>query len=497
MRVRLALRSTLGRGLRGNASHMKFVDLFAGIGGFHQALAGLGHECVFASELDEELRAAYVKNFTDMPRGAVVGDIRESIGRVPDHDILCAGFPCQPFSKSGEQRGMLDKTRGTLFHELLKIIKTKAPRFVILENVGNFSRHDGGNTWKIVRESLENLDYYVQGTEHVTPVRVTDWRDRGGPNGTKQATTNGHKPARGTGLISPHHFGYPQHRERFFIVASKAPLPDPAFPVGNRKCVTDLSKVVLTKREIGAEWSAVQLSAQQRSCIDHWNELLQALPADIEPPSFPLWGDELNASYPFEERTPWGSSMKVLWDCVPGEFHADANREELLSGLPSYAREQVNQFRGWKIEFIRNNRAWWKSAKRHLPAGWAQGLGEFPPSLRKLEWNVKGGERDIWRYVLQFRPSGLRVRRYTSCPALVAMTTTQIPVLGPERRFITKTEGLLLQGFPPRHVLPASRDNAFRALGNAVHVGVARRIAAHLLGAVGSEREPCRRSSIA
>ena len=108
-------------------------------------------------------------------------------------------------------------------------------------------------------------------------------------------------------------------------------------------------------------------------------------------------------------------------------------------------------------------------------------MRSFAPSLRKLEWNCQGEERDLWKCVLQFRPSGLRAKRYTSCPALIAMTTTQVPILGPKRRFITRVEGLRLQGFPDRHALPKARERAFQALGNAVHVGVVRAIARRLM----------------
>jgi DNA (cytosine-5)-methyltransferase 1 len=105
---------------------MRFVDLFAGLGGFHVALKGLGHECVFASEVDVELRGLYSLNFPDTASKAV-GDIRKHRDEVPAHDILCAGFPCQPFSKSGYQRGMDDQIHGTLFHEIIKILEKHKP----------------------------------------------------------------------------------------------------------------------------------------------------------------------------------------------------------------------------------------------------------------------------------------------------------------------------------------------------------------------------------
>ena len=105
---------------------LRFIDLFAGMGGFHRALTALGHECVFASEIDDEMRALYLKNFPTM-KDRVFGDIRQAKDKVPTHEILCAGFPCQPFSKSGAQLGTSDETRGTLFHESLEILKIKMP----------------------------------------------------------------------------------------------------------------------------------------------------------------------------------------------------------------------------------------------------------------------------------------------------------------------------------------------------------------------------------
>ena len=140
---------------------MRFVDLFTGLGGFRLVLERLEHECVFASEIDIELQEVYNRNFSEGP--AVHGDIRQSKDHVPPHDILCAGFPCQPFSKSGTQAGLKDKTSGTLFHEILEILRAHKPTYVILENVGNFERHDEGRTWRIVKTSLERLGYDVKG----------------------------------------------------------------------------------------------------------------------------------------------------------------------------------------------------------------------------------------------------------------------------------------------------------------------------------------------
>src|SRR5262245_7646476 len=143
---------------------MRFVDLFAGLGGFHKALSALGHECVFASEIDEELRDLYRRNFRSSKR-RIFGDIRQFKEKVTRHDILFACFPCQPVSKSDAQAGVKDKTRGTLFHDILDILRVRRPKYVLLENVGNFERHDSGRTWQIVKQSLESLHYHVRGTE--------------------------------------------------------------------------------------------------------------------------------------------------------------------------------------------------------------------------------------------------------------------------------------------------------------------------------------------
>jgi DNA (cytosine-5)-methyltransferase 1 len=240
------------------------------------------------------------------------------------------------------------------------------------------------------------------------------------------------------------------------------------------------------------------LTDQQQACIVHWNELLRALPPTLALPPVPIWGDECGACYPFHDRTPWACSAAKLRKLVPpGPLGRRAGKDDLLELLPNYARTEEPKFPDWKVRFIRHNRNWWAEAREHLSAGWEERLKEFPPSLRKLEFNVRGAERDLWRHVLQFRPSGLRAKRYVSAPALVAMTESQVPILGPERRFLTRVEGLRLQGFPDSHELPEKRNEAFTALGNAVHVGVVRIIAAHLLktahGDCGTDPVPSRR----
>ena len=120
---------------------LTFIDLFAGLGGFHIALESLGCKCVFTSELKEDLQKLYKINFPDAPR--IEGDITKvDLTTIPHHDILCAGFPCQPFSQAGKRQGFLDKGRGNMFDYICAIIEERGklndkPRFLLLENVSN------------------------------------------------------------------------------------------------------------------------------------------------------------------------------------------------------------------------------------------------------------------------------------------------------------------------------------------------------------------------
>lgn len=162
----------------------KFIDLFAGIGGFRIALQNVGGKCVFTSEWDLSAKITYKANFGEVPFGDITKDYTKNY--IPDNfDVLCAGFPCQAFSIAGYQKGFHD-TRGTLFFDLEKIIESKRPKVVFLENVKNLVSHDKGNTFKIILEILEEKLGYKTYTKV---------------------------------LNSATHANVPQNRERIFIVA--------------------------------------------------------------------------------------------------------------------------------------------------------------------------------------------------------------------------------------------------------------------------------------
>lgn len=135
--------------------NMSFIDLFAGLGGFRISLESLGAHCVYSNEWDKYAQEVYYDNFGDVPEGDITLVDENSI---PDHDILCAGFPCQAFSISGKQRGFED-SRGTLFFDVARIIKCKKPKIVFMENVKNFTYHDNGRTLEVVENTMNELGY--------------------------------------------------------------------------------------------------------------------------------------------------------------------------------------------------------------------------------------------------------------------------------------------------------------------------------------------------
>lgn len=156
------------------ANNLKFIDLFAGIGGFHLALSNLGAECVFASEKDKFARQTYEKNF-DTTNIDFNDDIRKITGeQIPDHDILCAGFPCQPFSQAGLKKGFKDgddSERGNLFFCILDILEAKKPKAFILENVRHLIKHDDGKTFATIQELLKKAGYSV----HYQVLKASDY----------------------------------------------------------------------------------------------------------------------------------------------------------------------------------------------------------------------------------------------------------------------------------------------------------------------------------
>jgi DNA (cytosine-5)-methyltransferase 1 len=412
----------------------RFIDLFAGLGGFHLALQRLGGECVFAVERKQQLRDLYEINHGIYPSGDITGI---EPADVPDHDVLTAGFPCQPFSKAGEQLGFECTKQGGLFFNVEAIIREKRPKFFVLENVPNLLKHEGGRTWLEIqhRLGLEGLGYHIDAAR-----------------------------------LSPHNFGIPQIRERVYIVGSEKPLTSFRWPT-----TTDAETSVETVLD-SDPIDAKRLSPQVRECLEVWDAFLKACPAHVVLPSFPLWSMEWGATYPFEDDTPYARRNAFGIDGLKGfkgshgiKIGSFRNIEDRWAALPSHARSEDLQF----PRFYQDNKLWIDP--------WLPHILKFPSSLQKLEWNVQGGNHNIWDYVLQFRASGVRIKRRTTAPSLIAMTDTQVPIIGWQKRYMTPRECARLQSLDDLKHLPNSPTQAFQALGNAVNSQVVEKVAAALL----------------
>lgn len=438
--------------LRMTKPAFRFIDLFAGVGGFHHALSApeFGGECVLASDIDRSCRDVYAATWPTMPKEAIRGDIRdftlnedgsdrsltELAALIPDHEVLCAGFPCQPFSKSGAQQGVLDSTRGTLFFDIVKIVQAKQPRFLLLENVRNLAGPRHAHTWATIIETLRELGYRVSGD----PV-----------------------------VFSPHLLpeelgGRPQSRDRVFILATRAEVGSeldqtPLIrrgPVGNwNPNAWNIEDWLLDDAEI-ANIDDYRLREEEIAWLDAWQHFIQGISSD-ELPGFPIWVDAFTDTPVIDQHTP-----------------------------------------AWKADFLRKNSAFYLEHRTFIRSwlrkSWIPGKGyrvvDFPASRRKFEWQARLAQpraidRNLWNLTIHFRPSGVRVKPATYLPALVAITQTS--VIGSRRRRITPVEAGRLQGLPDAVFQNAGVDDAtaYRQAGNGVNVGTVQFIAAHLFASAG------------
>lgn len=235
----------------------KFIDLFCGIGGFHQAMESLGGECVFASDIDPDCRKTYEANYGIRPAGDITKiDARD----IPVHDVLCGGFPCQAFSKAGNRLGFDDPTKGTLFFDICRILEYHHPKYALLENVRNLASHDHGNTWRVIHDKLEELGYNLLSN----PV-----------------------------IFSPHYVGIPQHRERVYIMCVRKDVGLIRPYLFDKKEIPECSvESILEDDSEIQDLDSYRISPDLEDLIDKWNRFVQNIKVD-RLPGFPVWSDRL------------------------------------------------------------------------------------------------------------------------------------------------------------------------------------------------------------
>jgi len=397
---------------------VKFIDLFAGIGGFHAAGSAFDWECVFANEIDTAAASIYQQNWNISALGNIHDYTRGNKKKnIPSHDVLFGGFPCQPFSKSGKQLGM-EEDRGSLFHDIAFILKKHKPSMFVLENVRNLTGPRHEHEWNYIIQKLRELGYRVS---------------------SKPFIVSPHK-------IPPTYGGTPQARERVFIVGTRLPSI-------RNKLISDDTPLRFPTDFDGwdtGQWNLFEdlpldntvenfvkyrLSTEEIEILDAWDFLVKGMlirREGVRLPGFPLWSDI------------WGKR-------------------------PIYKKDPASPV--WKKEFELKNRQFYLEHKELIDS-W---LRKFPevrdssPSKRKLEWQAQD-MGSIWEGLIHFRPSGIRVKRATYVPALVAITQTTI--IGPYKRRITPTEGARLQGLSSDFEFGNQSDVlSYKQLGNGVAVG--------------------------
>lgn len=383
-----------------NYNEFAFIDLFSGIGGFHQAMSNLGGKCVLASEIDPFAIESYMKNY-GIDSAHDVTKIENY--QIPDHDVLCAGFPCQAFSKAGKQQGFTDETKGTLFFQIIRILKEKQPKFILLENVRNLVSHDKGNTWRVIKRNLTELGYVLSDN----PI-----------------------------IMSPHQLGVPQLRERVYILGIHKSLGvnHLNFNIPNKeKHEMDIYKAGIIEENPDQKYN---ISADEEKVLNCWDEFYHGIKEKVI--GFPIWAFEFKETYDTSE-------------------------------LPK-----------WKADFCRKNRELYASNKEFIDK-WLDkwnNLQDFTPTHRKFEWQAGTSISSIWDGFIQFRPSGIRVKRPDSFPALVAMV--QIPIIGKFKRRLTPREAARLQSFPDTFIPNENDHQAYKQFGNAVNVNCVRFLAEQL-----------------
>lgn len=398
------------------ATRFRFIDLFAGIGGFHQAMRFLGGECVMAAEINQECVKTYQKNFKTN-EGEIRGDVRKiDPASIAPFDVLCAGFPCQPFSKAGAQKGFKDETRGNLFYTIMDILDGHPEvKFIILENVRNLA--DKTENWDIITSELSKRNFYI-----------TD------------------EPI----ILSPSDFGIPQIRERVYIIGIRKNISNAAIANNGFIQEKDLQLEKYFKEcKMGDAWSILEdnvsdeylISDEQEKMIYAWNEF--RIGTNIKVIGFPLWLDSFGIGIEDDNTV--------------------------------YAMQGYDSMPEWKKRFLEHNRDFYKKNKDFIDK-WSEKykMTEQIKLYKKFEWNCGTDVKDIHDCLLQIRQSGIRAKRPTYYPSLVAIVNTPIIWDKSKKHFrkITPREAANLQSFHGSYKFRGTDATIYKQLGNSVNVRI-------------------------
>lgn len=420
---------------------LRFIDLFAGLGGFHSALSSLGMECVFACELENSLRDIYEKNYGLRPEG----DIREVNEKdIPQHDILCAGFPCQPFSVAGMKKGAKCPTSGRLIDDVIRIAKYHNPKIVFLENVPNILTIDNGSFWEYLQKSFSGIGYNLE-----------------------------HR------IYSPVDFEIPQRRKRVFVVArkksdkTKIAWPEPSPNMKDDHILSYFKRHVLT------DHNEKTLEPKKEEILNIWQEIIDNVP-DLT--GYIVVASEFGATYPLNIKGLKLDEIKKYRGAWGIPLNNCKTWKEVYELLPHYINESTRQPANWIHHSIVKTREQYNQDPQFFNQ-YIDVLKESPRSWQKLQWQgyKEQKRKSIWKHLIQFRASGIRIIKPNSAPSLISMTSTQIPILGREKRYLNSKEASCLQGLHTLKELPKTRSAAFKALGNAVNSSVVRIIAQNII----------------
>jgi DNA (cytosine-5)-methyltransferase 1 len=404
---------------------MKFIDLCCGIGGFHYALKNLGYNCVLASDIDEHCRDNYEKNHKIKPKGDLT---KIKIESIPEFDILCAGFPCQPFSKAGDQKGFKDD-RGNIFFDICNIIEYHKPKYLILENVRNLSSHDSGNTWNVIKNKINELNYYTY-----------------------------EKPI----ILNTLYFGVPQSRERVVIMCKRKDLGElpvlPSISKKNRK-PTNLNNIIDKKTD-----ERYKIVGKIKETEEVWSEFLSICSDNnIKIPKFPIWTDWWDSNGEGTSVTKYNNKLSKV-----------ENDKIIKKKQDAFYKKYTN--------WIDKNREFYKNNKKLLKPWIERSRNKklWKGAVRKMEWQTTSDSLKINQVLWSPRGSGIRIKDLNYTPTLVAMTS-MIPIYGPEGRYLTPRECARLQSFPEDYKIHENDNVAYKQFGNAVNVKMIEQCARFLI----------------